>query len=100
MRAEQVDLVAAYFNGAAWRRQCGNGRLSIIEEAFADTDLRVPLGTTPVWIPGAVPGELADVCGFLKPPDSCGRWKVRLHGASSIHHDTLGLAAERFKLPP
>ena len=25
-----------------------------------------------------------------KPPDSFGRWKVRQHGAFSIHRDTLG----------
>ena len=41
---ERVDLVAGDFNGAAWRRQCGNGCLSIIEEAFADrfTDATLP----------------------------------------------------------
>ena len=44
-----------------------------------------------MWCPGAVPGEWADVCGFLKPLDSFERWKVRLHGAFSIPHDTLGL---------
>ena len=44
MPEEHVDLVAGDFNGAAWRRQCGNGRLSIIEEAFADTDLPMPQG--------------------------------------------------------
>ena len=41
--------------------------------------------------PKAVPGEWADVCGFLKPPDSHERLKVRQHGAFSIPHDTLGL---------
>ena len=41
-----MDLVAGDFNGAAWRRPCGNDRklTSIIEEDFADTDLPVPLG--------------------------------------------------------
>ena len=36
-------LVAGDFNGAAWRRPCGNDRklTSIIEEAFADTNLPV-----------------------------------------------------------
>ena len=73
------------FDGAAWRRPCGNDRkpTSIIAEAFADTDLPMPLGPTPLWGPGAVPGEWADVCGFLKPPDSHEKWKVRLHGAFS-----------------
>ena len=38
------------FNGAAWRRPCGNDRklISIIEEAFADTNLPVPPGPTPL----------------------------------------------------
>ena len=69
---EHVDLVAGDFNGAAWRRPCGNDRkpISVIEEAFADTDLPMPPGLPPLWGPGAVPGEWADVCGFLKPPDS------------------------------
>ena len=57
---------------------------SIIEEAFADTDLPMPPGATPLWGPGAVPGGWADVCGFLKPPDSHEKRKVRLHGAFSI----------------
>ena len=91
MLEEHVDLVAGDFNGAAWRRQTGNGNLSIIEEAFADSDLPMPPGPTPLLGPGAVPGDWADVCGFLKPPDSYERWKVRLHGALSILHDTLGL---------
>ena len=64
--------VAGDFNGAAWRRPCGNDRkpTSIIEEAFADTDPPMPPGSTPLWSPGAVPGEWADACGFPKPPDS------------------------------
>ena len=51
----------------------------------------MPPGATPLWGPGAVPGEWADVCGFLKPPDSYERWKVRQHGAFCVLHDTLGL---------
>ena len=35
---EHEDLVAGDFNGAAWNRQRSTGRLSIIEEAFADAD--------------------------------------------------------------
>ena len=48
---QQVDMVAGDFNGAAWRRkriesqQC----VSTIEEAFADTNLPVLDGTTPLW---------------------------------------------------
>ena len=45
----------------------------------------MPPGLTPLWGPRAVPGEWADVCGFLE------KWKVRLHGAFSIHHSALGL---------
>ena len=47
MLEEHVDLVAGDFNGAAWRRPCGNDRkpTSIIEEAFADADLPMPPGT-------------------------------------------------------
>ena len=56
MLEEYVDVVAGGFNGAAWRRQWGNGRLSIIQEAFADTDLPMPPGSTPLRSPGAVPG--------------------------------------------
>ena len=31
---------------------------------------------------------------FIKPPDSCEKWKVRLHGAFTIPHETLGLRAK------
>ena len=50
----QVDLVASDFNRAAWRRPCGSDRrlTSIIEEAFANTNLPVPPGPTPLWGPG------------------------------------------------
>ena len=50
-----------------------------------------PPGPTPLWGSGSAPGEWADVCGFLKPPHSYGRWKVRLHAAFSILHDALGV---------
>ena len=65
MLDEHVDLVAGDFNGATSRRQTGDCNLSIIEEAFADSDLPMPPGPTPLWDPGAVPGGWADVCGFL-----------------------------------
>ena len=42
MLEKKLDVVAGDFIGAAWRRQCGSGRLGIIEEAFADTDLPMP----------------------------------------------------------
>ena len=34
--------------------------------------------------------DWADVCGFLKPPDSDQFWKVRMHGAFSIPRKALG----------
>ena len=41
--------------------------------------------------PGSIPNNWADVCGFLKPPDSDRYWKVRMLGAFSIPRKTLGL---------
>ena len=64
MLEEHVDLVAADFNGAAWRHPCFYGSLSIIEEAFADTHLPMPPGPTPLWRRGAVPGDWTDVCSL------------------------------------
>ena len=90
MLKENVDLVAGDFNGAAWRRDNSNN-CSIIEEAFADCALPMPPGPTPVWEPGSIPGTWVDVCGFLKSPESDRQWKVRLHGAFSIHRGVLGL---------
>ena len=90
MLGEHVDLVAGDFNGAAWRCRKRNN-ISTIEEAFADCALPTPPGPTPLWGPGSIPGCWADVCGFLKPPESDKYWKVRLHGAFSIPHETLGL---------
>ena len=46
---------------------------------------------TPLWRLGGVPGEWADVCGFLKPPESETEWQVRMHGAYTIPYSTLGL---------
>ena len=34
---------------------------------------------------------LADVCGFIKPPESHDKWQVRFHGAFSILQNTPGL---------
>ena len=83
MLDEKVDLVAGDFNGAAWR--CDNrNTISAIEEAFADCALPMLPGPTPLWGPGSIPGNWADVCGFLKPPESDRHWKVRLPGAFSI----------------
>ena len=88
---EKVDLVASDFSGDAWRRENSNN-VCIIEEAFADCALTMPPGPTPLWGAGAVPSKWADVCGFLKPPDSDGQWKVRQHGVFSILHEALGIS--------
>ena len=101
MLDEKVDLVAGDFNGAAWRRATSANILSIIEEAFVDCDLLLPPGSTPLWVPGAVPGTWSDVCGFIKPPDSNERWRVRQHGAFLFHHlISLGIKQDRSELPP
>ena len=90
MIGQQIDLVAGDFNGKAWR--CSNrDNISTIDGAFADCALSTPLGPTPLWGPGSVPNNWADVCGFLKPPDSERYWKVHMHGAFSIPRKTLGL---------
>ena len=39
---------------------------------------------TPLWKPGSIPNNWADVCGFLKPPGSQSFWRVNKHGAFSI----------------
>ena len=91
MLDEKVDLVAGDFNGAAWRRTIWASKLSIIGEAVADCDLPLPLGPTQLWGPGAVRGTWSDVCGFIKPPDSSERWRVRQHGAFPVRHEALGI---------
>ena len=61
------------------------------DEAFADCALPTPAGPTPLWGPGSILNNWADVCGFLQPPDSDRYWKVRVHGAFSIPHKNQGL---------
>ena len=45
MLQEQLDILAGDFNGAAWRRRSGGDqrRDGTIEEAFASTNLPIPL---------------------------------------------------------
>ena len=85
MIGQQIDVVAGDFNGTAWR--C----ISTVDEEFADCALPTPPGPTPLWRLDSIPNNWADVCGFLKPPESDPHWKVRLHGAFSIHHKAPGL---------
>ena len=85
MIGQQIDLVAGDFNGTAWR--CSNrDNMSTIDEAFADCALPTPPGPAPLWGPGSIPNNWADVCGSLKPPDPDRCWEVRMHGAFSIPH--------------
>ena len=76
MQDEHVDLVVGYFKGAAWRQSSGNNPhpTSTLEEAFADTDFPMPLGST-----------LLCVDYFLLPRQSF------IHAVSSA--DLLGLRA-------
>ena len=91
---QHVDLVAGDFNGTAWRRSNGNN-ISTIDEAVADCALPTPSGPTPLWGPGSIPNNWADVCWFLKPPDSDRHWKVRIHPTQNSRP-----APNRSKLPP
>ena len=90
MIGQQIDVVAGNFNATTWR--CSyRDNISTIDEAFADTALPTPRGPTPLWGPGSIPNNWADVCGFLRPLGSDRCWKVRMHGAFSIPGKTLGL---------
>ena len=86
MISQEVDLV----DGTAWRCR-SRDNLSTIDEAFSDCALPTPPGPTPLWGPGPIPNNCADVCGFLKPPGSDRYWKVRMHGVFSIPRKNLGL---------
>ena len=89
MLEEYVDVFAGDFNAAAWRRATSATSPCLIEEAFAD--LPMPPGRTPLWGPGPVRATWSVVCGFLKPPYSNERWRVRQHGAFPIPHEALGI---------
>ena len=67
MIEESVDLVAGDLNGASWRRKVGNEQRtdSILEKAFSTPWLALPPGQTPLWLPGGIPHEWTDVCGFV-----------------------------------
>ena len=83
-------MVARDFNGTAWGYRIEDN-LSTIDEAFTDCALPTPRDPTPVWGPGSIPDNWADVCGFLKPQGSQRFWKVNKHGAFSIPRKTPGL---------
>ena len=90
MISQEVDLVAGDVNGTAWRCRSRNNTRTI-DEAFTDCALPTPPGATPLWEPGSIPNNWADVCGFLKPPCSQRFWKVNKHGALFIPRKALGL---------
>ena len=90
MIPQEVDLVAGDLNGTAWRCR-SRDNLCTIDEAFVDSILPSSPGPTPLWGPGSITDNWADVCGFLKPPGSQRFWKVNEHGAFSIPRKTLGL---------
>ena len=90
MISQEVDLVAGDFNGTAWRCRSRDNP-STIDAAFADCALPTPPGSTPLWGPGSIPNNWADVFGFLTPPGSQRFWKVSKHGAFSIPRQALGL---------
>ena len=55
------------FNGTAWRCRSRNN-LSTFDEVFSDCALPTPPGPTPLWGPGSIPNNWADVCGFSSKP--------------------------------
>ena len=91
MLDEHIDLVAGDFDGAAWRRQTNGGNLSVVEEAFADSDLPMPPGPTPLVEPR---GSARYLVRRLRVSQASGlpeHWKVRQHGAFSILFEALGI---------
>ena len=96
MLGEHVDLVAGDFDGTAWR--CSNrNNISTMEEALWTALCQRRRAPTPLWGPGSIPNNWADVCGFLKLPDSDRYWKVRLHGAFVHLHMKLWACARPIK---
>ena len=63
--------------------------ISTIDEAFTDCALPTPPGRTPLWGPGSIPNNWADVCGFLQPPgsDRIGKCACMVHSPS--HEELL-----------
>ena len=98
MISQHVDLVAGDFNGTAWRCPSRNN-ISTIDEAFVDCALPTPPGPTPLWRPGSIADNWADVCGFLKPPGSDRFWKVNKNGAFFHSSQNPWSTSNRSKLP-
>ena len=94
MTQEDIDLVAGDFNGASWRRKTVPEQQyeRTLEEAFRKARLPVPLGSTPLLGLGGVPHALADVCGFVKPPNSHSELLTRWRGAFESDREDFGLS--------
>ena len=90
MISQNIDLVAGDFNGTSWRCR-SRDNISTHDEIFSDCALLTPPSPTPLWGPGSIPNNWADVCGFLKPPGSQRFWKVNKQGAFSVPRKVLGL---------
>ena len=86
MISQEVDLFAGDFNGTAWRCRSRNN-ISTIDEAFTDCALPSPQGLTPLWGPGSIPNNWADVCGFLTLLESEQTWCI-LHPSESTLLET------------
>ena len=66
MISQNMDSVAGDFNGTAWRCR-SRDNISTIDEVLSDCALPTPPGLTPLWGPGSIPNNWADVCFFFKP---------------------------------
>ena len=97
MISQEVDLVAGDFNGTAWRYR-SKDNFSTIGEAFIYSTLLSPLVLHPLWGPGSIPNNWADVCGFMKPPGSQRFWEVSKHGVFSPSHAKLLASKQMIKV--
>ena len=85
---QQIDLVAGDFHGTAWRRS-NRDNISTVDEAFADCASPSPPGPTPLWRPGSIPNNWADVV------------LEGTHAWCLLHPTQKSLpASNRSKLPP
>ena len=77
---------------ASFRRQRRGGEsfYTVMSPHINNNYAKEAPGPTPLWGPGSIPVNCADICGFLKPAGSHRFWKVHKHGAFSIPRKTLG----------
>ena len=60
MVSQDIDLVAGDFHGTAWRSR-SRDNISTIDEVFSDCALPTPPFPTPLWGPGSITNNWADV---------------------------------------